>query len=171
MKAITLWPEWSWAFSRLDKMVENRGWMHGLPPGELLAIHAGAYIGGRKGLVARDEGMAALVSQARLARWQISGPTWKLGSTTRIIQKPGREDVWIGGPAIRTSAIVAVGRVAQGPPAGAELGWAVPGCRHWWFDQVWRLPTPVRCTGHQGLWPVAGELAEQVNAQLDRVAG
>lgn len=166
MKAITLWPEWSWAFSRLDKMVENRGWMHGLPAGELLAIHAGAYIGGRQGLVARDEGMAALVSQARIAGWEIYGPVWKLGSTPRPIYKAGRDRTYIGGPIIQTSAIVAVGRVADGPPPGAELGWAVPGCQHWWFDQVWPVAKPVRCSGHQSLWPVPDELAERVLSQI-----
>lgn len=166
MKVITLWPEWAWAIERLDKTVENRSWDHGLEPGTLLAIHAGAYIGGRKGLVARDEGMAALVSQARVAGWEIWGPTWRLGSSTKTITKPSRTQQWIGAAAVTTSAIVAVGRVAEGPPASAELGWAVPGLRHWWFDPVWRLDAPVKCGGHQGLWTLPDELADRVFAQI-----
>ena len=52
--AITLWPEWAYAIRHLGKDVENRGdtskrsyvALRGYV-GERIAIHAGAYIGGR----------------------------------------------------------------------------------------------------------------------------
>lgn len=166
MSALTLWPEWAWAIATLDKRVENRGWMHRLPPGSLLAIHAGAAIGGRPGPVARDEGMAALVLMALRAGWQILGPTWRLGSTALTATK-GERSVWIGAPQVRRSAVVAVGRLAIGPQPDQELGWAVPGQRHWWMDRVWPLAKPVACTGRQGLWRLPPNVDAMVRAQVD----
>lgn len=71
--ALTLWPEWAWAIANLDKRVENRTWA---PPismvGKRIAIHSGASIGGRKGRVARREGLSAMMSMAARACWKIS---------------------------------------------------------------------------------------------------
>lgn len=170
MWAVTLWPEWGWAFAALDKEVENRGWMHWLPPGTPVAIHAGAHIGGRPGRTARDEGMAALVTMARRAGWQIVGPTWRLGSSSLTASKPGRPSVWIGGPRVQRSAVVAVAVLADGLRPDQEQGWAVPGTRHWWCSTVQSLPRPVPCSGRQGLWRLPEDVDARVREQLGQLA-
>lgn len=72
IQALTIWPEWVWAIMFLDKDREYRGWH---PPkdliGKRLAIHAGANIGGRKGMKARSEGLEAVARMARRAGWTV----------------------------------------------------------------------------------------------------
>lgn len=71
-KALTLWPEWTSMITLLDKRVENRGWA---PPagtvGSRIALHAGANVGGRKGRVARLEGLESIMTMAGVAGWTI----------------------------------------------------------------------------------------------------
>lgn len=62
-RALTLWPEWGVAFTKLDKRVENRP----APPfrnliGQRIAFHMGKWIGGRK--AGEFEGLRSLFATA-----------------------------------------------------------------------------------------------------------
>lgn len=70
-KALTLWPEWAAMIALLDKLVENRGRLLRPPIGERIAIHAGASVGGRKGKVARIEGIQSIMDMAQVAGWTV----------------------------------------------------------------------------------------------------
>lgn len=147
LRAITLWPEWAWAICHLGKDVENR-------PARVarvvlstvgdgwLAIHAGKHIGGRPGAVALHDGVHSLRYMAARAGVEIP--------STRVRDVP-------------TSAIVAVARVKRGNPGS---GWAVPGEGHIGLYDVRTLPSPVPCSGKQGLWTVPADLSERVLAQV-----
>ena len=48
LKVLTVWPEWSWAFTIMGKDVENRTWRPGEHMiGKSIALHAGKRVGGR----------------------------------------------------------------------------------------------------------------------------
>lgn len=161
-RALTLWPEWSWAICdpvcRKDR--ENRDWEP--PPslvGDWLAIHAGKYIGGRPGDSATVEGLTDLRQTAECIAEE-RGESWQLPCYSELI------------PRIVTSAVVAVVRVA-GVEHGPENGWYTgqPGFG-WVLDRLKVLPKPVPCKGAQGLWWLPDEVLRQVREQLgNRSAG
>ena len=165
LRALTLWPEWAWAITHLDKRVENRTWWHGLPAGTRIAIHAGKHVGGRPGPRAAGEAMDLVCGMAWEAGWDSD---WNaVGSTVRTNFEKGDRSVTCWSHKIPTSAIVAVVELgARG--ARPHNGWTVPGDEHWWLDEVVVLRQPVPCSGAQGLWTVPEEVAAAVLAQVPR---
>ena len=161
LRALTLWPEWAWAVCHLGKDVENRspgmarvvrntvgdGW---------LAIHAGKHIGGRPSLRGSDGAWQAFAHCAAPAGWQIQGQGadgylhahGKLGSRAAPLYR---------------AAIVAVARVSFPPPPSL---WANSGLAQIGLYDVRTLPSPVPCSGKQGLWTVPADLSERVLAQV-----
>ena len=154
--ALTLWPEWICKFTLFDADVENRKWA---PPRELIgqriALHSGAHIGGRKGATAMVEGIQAFGGQAEEAGWAPTGvgPGWiefeKLDRTVRLeLDK------------IATRAITCTGLLVDvtspSRPRPGD-GWYV-GTYGWRFREIERLPTPIACSGAQGLWRIGGLL-------------
>lgn len=164
MKALTLWPEWAFAIAHLGKDVENRTWT---PPkaliGQRIAIHAGAYIGGRRARVAVEEGAQALRDMARRAGVDISvvlpilACTWT--SSTRILQN----EPWRSTPIV-TRAIVATAVLAE-VRRDSPSPWAVSGAVHWCLADVQVLSDPEPCSGRQGLWD-APELPTELHCPL-----
>ena len=150
MKALTLWPEWAWAIRRLGKDVENRSWA---PPGYLvgrrLAIHAGAFVGGRKGSVAEEEGVDALVYMADRAGWTLRVEDGAISAAKG--QRSVKERI-----AVR--AIVATVRL-DGWTSESESPWAVPGQVHWLLSAVEPVAALPRMNGRQGLWDVPRDAA------------
>lgn len=187
LTGLTIWPEWTWAIdlpTPLAKRVENRGWT---PPrrfvgaggrGALLAIHAGAHVGGRPGIPARREGLLSVCHMARRA-----------GCIPRLVgdeRDPGIEihDV-LGNVKVDTTARpivtrgIVVARLTRVMVPGVEetnrdlretggvFGWKVPDAHGWVFNYL-SLAEPVPCSGAQGLWEVpahlVGAVAERVTA-------
>lgn len=150
--AITLWPEWAWAICFLDKRVENRDWH---PPrhliGRRLAIHAGAHVGGRKGAVARGEGIDALARMASFANWKQTTDADNWGHADFLYCVRGGVTKDTAEHPIVTSAIVAVATLA-GADTEDRTPWDVPGCWHWRLDDVVVLDPPAPMRGAQGLW-------------------
>ena len=141
MYVLTLWPEWAHAITHLGKRVENRGWKRDSMIGEDLAIHAGAKIGGHRGV---SEGLLEV--------------EWMAPATERFRSVLREAD-------IVTSAIVAVVRVkdiVQDP----GLPWAAAGQWNWVLDNVRVLKKPIPCSGKQGIWKIEGVLLEQVEDQI-----
>jgi hypothetical protein len=174
--ALTVWPEWAWAIAHFGryvgkeraKNIENRVWP--VPDhmvGQWCAIHAGKYIGGRKGDNALLEGLTDLREMAE-----------------NVAEEFG--DDRIGGglpeyseliPLIATSAVVAVVRLGETICLDEPKGWHIgPETldRHgrvvknygWPLNDVRTLVTPVPCKGAQGLWPLSADVLAAVRAQL-----
>lgn len=183
--ALTLWPEWAWAFAlhppERAKRIENRDWRapdHAI--GGYLAVHAGRHIGGRPGRPALGEGLLAVQSMASRAGWGTELRDAPEGR--RLIVEGYGERFRLSPTSVLTSAIVGVGRLvacvnlADEPqalarlPAGVEPGWGVPGAWWWVLEDYMLLPEPVACPGRQGLWRVEGEPLQQVRDQWRRRA-
>lgn len=151
MRAITVYPEWAWAICHLDKRVENRS--RPLPKamaGPLVALHAGKYIGGRPGSVARAEGGRAVAGMAREAAWDVfGGLTFRKDRVVSLYEDP-----------VCTSAIVAFVRFGPSvPPDQGDLtGWRVPDCHGWPIVEVLRLKEPVPAKGALGFWELPAEI-------------
>lgn len=197
LMAITLWPEWAWAIdlpSTLAKRVENRDWA---PPGRylaphraLLAIHAGAHIGGRKGLPARREGLLSVAMMARCAGLIASTPARGKAQFIPGLHGQARDldlelyDVLDHGTVstarrpVVTSAIIGIARLTHVIPPGEEernrdlretggvYGWKVPDLHGWVFDYC-PLTEPVpHARGEQGLWRVSDDQVRRIAARV-----
>lgn len=169
LRALTLWPEWAWAICHLDKRIENRSWSPtrvGLKAGDWFAIHAGKYIGGRRGRPATIGGLAAVGEMAANAGWRphLFG---RALMCTRLGAAPSSEDPTLIPTFCPSSAVVAVVRLGSyGPGLALDTsGWAVPGSWRWHLNEVCVLPRPVPCGGHQGLWTMPPDVLAAVSAQ------
>lgn len=173
LRALTYWPEWCPAFpgvqfadgepSQLDKPVENRPmapWSTIAPSlfgaGSWVAMHAGKHIGGRPN---NDGALGDVAFTAREAGWRGS-----VMGEALVLRKGGAEVVLHPGR-IRRSAVVALFRITRVVPPGVSGPWRMP-ARWGWYIEVAPLPLPVSCSGAQGLWTVADDVAQQVRAQL-----
>jgi hypothetical protein len=149
LRALTLWPEWAWAITQLGKDVENRDWRPNrtiLAPGDWLAIHAGAVLGG--GVPSRKATEAAL---QKVAETYCFATGFKL--LPELATKP------------TLSAIVALVRYS-GADGANPGGWAVPGAYHWRWDRMIVLATPIPCRGERDLWPVPEAIVAQILPHL-----
>lgn len=187
LTGLTVWPEWVWAIdlpTPLAKRVENRGWA---PPrrfvgaggrGALLAIHAGANIGGRPGAPARREGLLGVCHMARRAGCIPRAFGTEREPHIEFHDLVGQVKVDTATRPIVKSAIVGVARLTRVMPPGVEelnrdlretggvFGWKVPEAVGWVFDYL-SLVEPVPCSGARGLWEVPRHL---VHALVERVA-
>lgn len=153
LRALTLWPEWVWAIVNLDKRIENRTWK--LPISEWFGLHAGAYIGGRKGSVAEAEGWEAVEDMAVCAGWVTPPGLWR----THEYRKDGRI-VQRDPTAPLTSMIHGLLRV-KSYTMGDPGGWHARGQIGNTFDYI-PLAEPVACKGAQQLWAVPADVVERL---------
>jgi hypothetical protein len=164
--ALTLWPEWAWAIAHLDKGCENRTWTPDkgtLLPGDWLAIHAGAHIGGRPGSVALGEGLQRVVQAAGECGWtceQTAERQW-------VLTKPSFNPVVLDAPHIATRALVALVR-HQRIEVGGDGPWVHVDAFQWRWSEHVRLDEPILCRGMQGLWQVCGPPLLTARASLAR---
>lgn len=172
--AVTLWPEWGFAFAHLGKDRENRSWA--LPAsfvGKSLAIHAGAWIGGLKSPSMAEMGLEGLYTMAERAGWaldrpQISRLPNRGEITARIIGRRG--DVELD-QVIACRSIVAVaifdGNERYDDPLPDDAPpWAV-GPYAWKAAEVVTLRQPVkRSAGALGIWRLTPEERSEIAAQL-----
>lgn len=118
--ALTLWPEWAYAIFQLGKDVENRTWTQRGIEGCFIAIHAGAYIGGRKGARATREGLQAVLATACFGAAGVFDdhrPAWMVADFTaddggRLLENPARGEIggWEPGPRRFTGSAMVQGR-------------------------------------------------------------
>lgn len=150
-RALTLWPEWSWAVQHLGKRVENRG--YALPIGEWIGLHAGKHVGGRPGKPAETEGLEGLVEMATRAGWLVAGNDFTRGA----------EVVTISRAALTTSAMLGAFRVTRvdAPGHGDLGGFRVPDAFGNLFELL-PLARPVPCPGAQGLWTIPADVLAQM---------
>lgn len=173
MKVITLWPEWAWAVCKLGKDVENRTRQppSTLKPGDLLAIHAGTYLGGTQ----RHQSIGAIFEpvsvMARRAGWRLGT---KAADNTIIgfsILTPTTFEKKVH--EIPKGAVVTVTRYAGvlepcKSPQGAWVPWWAGDQYGWKLEEVRTLVSPVSCRGQQGLWNLPPEIEEAVRGQDGR---
>lgn len=167
--AVTLWPEWAFAFAYLGKAVENREWplrAEHLPLS--MCIHAGVSIGGpeREGSV--EEGLEALEHHASAAGWALS--IERRGSRVAIGGR-NRDGRMLPSTLVATRAIVAVAvfdRVERVEPSlmvDPSDPWKVgPVC--WRACRVVPLLRPVLCNGAPKIWCIDAELFGEISAVL-----
>ena len=189
MKAITLWPEWCFAITKLDKRVENRTWK---PPaaliGQRIAIHAGKNAGGSASRRGRLHGLHLMLEEAHKAGW------WKVNSDPGdlYISKDGvthrcnMDDITTG--TIVSTAILAgckldpwfenVHKIVPEIPRGltrvetrvSPIGWQAEGQYHWLLEDVQVLDKPVPAKGRMGFWEAPAEI-EKIGQGILRGGG
>lgn len=157
LRALTLWPEWVFAVIFLGKPLENRTWS--IPKGEWFGLHAGAYIGGRKGAPAEAEGWEAVANMARRAGWVSAPGLWRCHDFAKGAQTVRRDPT-----APLTSRIHGLFRVTAHLHHSAGP-WHVPGQIGNVFDYV-PLVEPVGCKGFQQLWAVPAEVVERMRVAV-----
>lgn len=158
MLALTVWPEWAWAFllpPPLRKLTENRTWLPDgrLRPGDTMALHAGIHRGSPH---ARDWGYRldavtgmALREQRRCEAWgHAERPRLKTGYSRMrgIFLTLDGEPV----PAPMGAVVALV--TYLGCDREQRTGYDVPGDWHWRFADLRPLHMVVPCRGFQGLW-------------------
>lgn len=176
LPAITLWPEWAWAIAWLDKRIENRDWAAGeYYRGRLIAIHAGANIGGRPAKIAVREGLDALMSTAYECGWYVSEDREKTlrsadGSVAlQATRYDMTDDLVVIAPIVR-KAIVAVAELVDCVWDAPDAGWGVGPCQ-WRLANVRRLADPIGgVPGAQGIWRVSTLVRDQIARQLEETA-
>lgn len=163
--AVTLWPEWAFAFAHLGKDRENRPWA--LPEsflGRPLAIHAGAWIGGLKSPSMAELGIEGLFTMAERAGWSLDLPHLIRGLpnrgdiTARIVGRRGvvpyvtELDQCIVCRAIVAVAVFDSNERYDDPLPDDAPPWVV-GPFAWRAAEVITLANPVKRTaGALGLW-------------------
>lgn len=176
-RAITLWPEWGVAFTHLDKRVENRPMK---PPkglvGRRIAFHMGAYVGGRKGNPAHNDGMTALTETAKSAGWQVRLIAGQHGRSPMVefckSDKVIRLDA-IGADHPPTPGVIKIVRSAitftgiisgfTPPTDTPTMPWQIRSdpddpeswSYAWHIEDVVPLAKPIPCAGIQGFWPLS----------------
>ena len=166
MRAITLWPEWAWAITALDKRVENRpeciARMLARYDG-VLAIHAGKHVGGRPGKPAAFDGLTAVAKAVRGGPWYYAD-----GNLSSVVfHRFGGGRVVLDQRKVPTSAIVATCRTGRLLPPGEAAPWKVTEGWAVKLSDVRPLAAPLPCGGHQGLWTVPDDLAAAIRIELD----
>lgn len=148
MKALTLQAPWGWAITTAGKNIENRTWPPRVPPGTLIAIHAGKTL---------DDG-ARHHPAMRHAMQAVEGET----------------DPWLI-PGVIGVATVFGAHAAGAACTPACATWGMPQddeARTWhWQILGWPLATPVPCRGALGLWTLPEDVEAAVRRQLDLEGG
>jgi len=154
--AITLLPEWAYAYAYFGKDVENRSWRSEQLKGKWFAIHGGKCIGGiqhGEGAV-RDDHRQVIADMLKMAQ-HAAGIT--VNVTPRDILTHGRGIV----------ALAKLDRFIFGDARGwyvgrPQIGWSTP--------QVVVLDAPVPCRGAQGVWPVQSAERLMIASRLPKSA-
>ncbi len=171
--AITLWPEWAFAITHMDKRIENRSWA---PPQELyvdrkVAIHAGRSIGGGKTYKKFLAGIEALAYSAELAGWERH--TWiNLPEKKDVIcelSKSGK-NICLCNANIPKSAIVALVEIVKCERLHDYENWYEPNSVAWRLSSISVLPDPVVSRGDRGFWYLSDYEKDAIEDQLGKSA-
>lgn len=156
-RALSIWPEWIYAFCFLNKRIENRGPKVALEARSMVgrwhALHGSKGIGGKppnsKGEWNQDHADAVneMLTVARLAG-----------------EDPGRfplRDI------INCRGIRALGYLSEVlPPPRQRSGYHMPDCYGLRFSEVIVLPTAVEAKGALGFWRVPDEVKAEIKNRL-----
>lgn len=195
-RGFTVWPEWGPAFTHLDKGGQPAAQIPGIenrpnpPPknliGKRIAFHNGAHVGGRKGGVAHQDGVDAVVETARAAGWMVArfrtddaSSRWisfeKDGKIVRLDpnwnplgdgQRATPDAIGIPRSAITFTAVIA----GYEPPTDSpKYPWqhasdpqdSEDWSYGWHVTDVVVLRTPIPCAGLQGPWTLAGAIERE----------
>lgn len=167
MKALTIYPEWCFAITQMDKRIENRTWNPFISIiNQRVALHAGSRIGGKEGWL--GEPFTKVSLSAMQAGWKVH----RLYEKDKIIcfdfEKDGKI-VSLNPDNVVKKAIVAVATVTGASESTIKEPppWGITGHKHWHLVDVDVLPEPIIIPGFQGLWNVPKPIVEQINAQLE----
>lgn len=153
--AVTLYPEWAFAFAHFGKNCDNRTWWEEQIRGEWIAIHGGCSVGGvPHGKLPPSPRHLQAIEEVRQMAERAAGLVLDASELnySRVLAE-GR-------------GVVAVGKV-RGPIEGEPRGWYIGSPSiGWLFDRVVRLPVPVPCRGAQGLWELPADVLAAVRAQI-----
>jgi hypothetical protein len=164
--AITLAQPWPWAVAQLGKRLENRSWTDPrLTPGAWLALH-----GGKTPKQGKNQRFLEMTDAVR----------WIIGESPGLELAPETIDDfdfrdWTAEEGI--FAVCQIGRIYE-PFQKLELryalqiGWRARNAQGeedqyaWMLENVHVLKSAVKVPGKQGLWPVTGDVLEQVRAEV-----
>lgn len=157
--ALTLWPEWAWAVTHLDKDVENRGYDLLKADSRLrrtngrMFIHAGASIGGpAAGVRDRRAALDGVLHTARAAGWVLdaAGGAYVLRKGERAVPWQPEE--------ITRGALVSVVTVTGSIQGRIISPWQNPAEWANRLADITRLEKPIPCKGLQRIWSVRDQL-------------
>ena len=182
MKALTIWPEWSWAFSHLGKRIENRGWE---PPqylgGKQFCLHAGQRVGGvylvgKDGLPKPKVGKTRhveffdcfikVVNMARLAGFRFNCVGLQDGRLGYEITY-GLFRWLFYYDEIPYGKLFAVATLGGGVYQN-DSPWFIPGKCGWVLEELKFLKKPVLAKGSRKLWDIKEEAEREVVEQIEQ---
>jgi len=171
MKAITIWPEWCWAITRLGKNVENRTWKppRSLADGDRVAIHAGGSFGGASTYHGLKSVFEPVDSMARRAGWHVCVDVAKNLVNAYSVREPKTVSDRV--VKLPRGAVVAVATFAGVLNPSTTVGgdrwpWWAFDQFGWIIDSVIALGKPVECRGRQGLWNLPPNVEEAVLVEV-----
>lgn len=169
LRALTLWPEWSYGICYLGKKIENRTWY---PNSSVLnrwmAIHAGKHIGGKPGDRATEDGMTNLVRMAETDGYECYDARHMIDGYSCVLKKNGLHP--FSENDIVKGAIVCLVKVLGGfRPDKSDKPWAADGMVHWYLGDVIVLDEPIYTSGKQGLWRVDREHVDEIRRQVGKM--
>jgi len=174
--ALTLWPEWIPLFYKRElvergcqKDGENRVWAppssaRGFMPGDWVALHSGAYIGGRKGKPAEAEGLELANHMMECALDDAALPSRTLGAP---VEPMIASDI----PTRSISCVVQIKGWHNNTPDPHPSVWRMGDDGWFWtVGEHIRLPWPIPIErGFQKLWILPTGIRDQIRAQVGDV--
>jgi len=177
MKALTLYPEWLYAILYLNKRVENRPWKPRKSiAGKLIALHAGAYIGGvrmsKKSMMRGRRPLLDVVEYAISEKWTYEDHSGKDGEEYFLYDEGSSIIRHMHESTIVKGAIAGVARVDKITRSGGNPPpWGVGYQNHWHLSDVVVLTNPVPHGGKLGLWALPNSVTQSVAADLEQSMG
>lgn len=172
MNAITVKPQWAYAFIHLGKRVENRSFFPESLLGRMIALHAGKHVGGSPSQPATFRGFRDL-SVCMTREGYLASPVWMKGSEP-FLAYVDKDEVEIAKSArivmaddCPASVVFAVARIGVAHQDERD-GWWLDTEYQWKLDRYWALKKPVPCKGQQGVWKLPEEVEGAVAIQIDR---
>jgi len=180
LRAVSLWPEWIYAITCLNKRVENRSWTAPRSMiGTRIGIHAGKSFGGINKRPARMyfEPVVELgVNAGYTFRELYTSDVFHIWSGFRVWDSDGKEKfpmdtrllprgALVATALLKSSSFLYAGRSSyeDGTPATA---WSAEGNYGWQLEDVRLLEDPIFMRGNQGVWKVKPEYFDEIESQI-----
>ena len=169
LHAITVHPNWAYAFLHFGKRIENREFFPDKLIGRRLALHAGKHAGGAPSKPATFRGFRDL-AHCMVRSGYLACPVWLKRNEPHLAWLEGTDSPQSGFHVVYehdlpTSAVFAVATLDVAGEMDVD-GWAFDGCAHWLMRDLLPLEQPVPCSGQQGIWKLPEEVEEAVRSQL-----
>ena len=166
--AITVRPNWAYAFVHLGKRIENRTFTPDSLLGRRIALHAGKHIGNGGSRPATFRGLRDLAS-SMVQSGYLACPVWQ-DDTPMLAwaesHNAAREQHYLVSEVeMPRSCVFAVATIDMAGETDRD-GWAMGNHIHWLMRDLRVLPAPISCPGQQGVWRLSDDVEEQVREQL-----